>query len=220
MSPDELVSFGRRCEYLTAVEEYWPKVLASLQDPTFRVYRECRTRNENSCALRTLGDLLTTLRDGTSPELQPVQEALQQWTQAHDIRDPWIWDAAVQSMDHWARGGTVGRWTYRPKELQTPRFQPRFGVWIPYFMKWVDFKTATDRIYRSDLTRYRAEVRKLWGEGKRSQHAVWTVLWQQGKSPEAIRNWHLRTTGKKVSLASIQLGVHAFAASAGLTLRK
>jgi hypothetical protein len=164
MSPDELVSFGRRFEYLTAVEEYWPKVLASLQDPTFRVYRECRTRNENSCALRTLGDLLTTLRDGTSPELQPVQEALQQWTQAHDIRDPWIWDAAVQSMDHWARGGTVGRWTCRPKELQTPRFQPRFGVWIPYFMKWVDFKTATDRIYRSDLTRYRAEVRKLWGE--------------------------------------------------------
>jgi hypothetical protein len=163
---------------------------------------------------------LKALRDGTSPELHPVLEALQQWAQAHDIQDPWIWDAAVQSMYDWARGGTVGTWTYLPKELKKPRFQPRFGIWIPYFMKWDDFKTAAGRIYRSDLARYRAEVRKRWGEGKRSQHAVWTLLWQQGKSPEAIRNWHLRTTGKKVSLASIQQGVHAFAASAGLTLRK
>ena len=41
-----------------------------------------------------------------------------------------------------------------------------------------------------------------------------------GQESGSDQDWHLRTTGKKVSLASIQLGVHAFAASAGLTLRK
>jgi hypothetical protein len=60
----------------------------------------------------------------------------------------------------------------------------------------------------------------LWGEGqpKLSQSAVWTVLWQRGKSPEAIRTHYLKTTGKNVSLANIQLRVHAFADSAGLSL--
>jgi hypothetical protein len=124
-------------------------------------------------------------------------------------------------MYHWAYKRNISKWTYFPEELAAMRFEPKFGYWIPHYQKWPEFKRGADEIYRRERGKYRAEISKLWGEGqpKLSQHAVWTVLWQRGKSPEAIQIYHLRTTGKNVSLANIQLRVHAFARSAGLTLR-
>src|SRR6202042_2181967 len=92
---------------------------------------------------------------------------------------------------------------------------------IPFFMKWPEFRQMADERSRRELADYRAIVGKLWGQRqpKLSQQAVWTVLWQRGKSPQAISFYHLRTTGEKVSRANIQQSVHAFATSAGLSLR-
>ena len=97
----------------------------------------------------------------------------------------------------------------------------RGAPWIPFFQKWPELKRSAEAIYRREQANYRNEIRKLWGEGqpKLSQHAAWTVLWQRGKSPEAIQIYHLKTTGKNVSMTNIQMRVHAFAKSAGLTLR-
>ena len=222
MTSDKPTSFGRRFEYLTAVQHHWPKVLASLYRDAFPIYRACLSQEETSPALQSLAGLTTALHDGTSPALKTVASALQKWAHSHEIQDLWILDAAIQSMHNWGHGVLLNQWTYIPEELDTPRFQPSLGCWIPALLSWKEFKKATDASYNQEAARYRGHVQILWGAGapKLTQHAVWTVLWQQGKSPEAIRNWHLKTNGTKVSLTSIQLGVRSFAESAGLTLRK
>ena len=79
------------------------------------------------------------------------------------------------------------------------------------------FKTEMDRAYRKQLRAYRETVANLWGDDKphRMEQARWTVLWQRGKSPEAIR----RLSAAAVSGTNIQTRVHEFAESIGLTLR-
>ena len=157
----------------------------------------------------------------SSLEINQVELAVRKWAEEFRFQDAWLLDVALQSMYNWVGGGTTSKWTYLPEGLTPSKFQPEFGVWIPFYTKWPEFKRLTDQRYRRALAQYRARIKNLWGEGqpKLSQSAVWTVLWQRGKSPEAIRIHHLKTVGKNVSLANIQLRVHAFADAAGLSLR-
>jgi hypothetical protein len=161
------------------------------------------------------------LERGASPEISQIELTIRKWAEEHGFRDVWLREVALQTMHGWALGGTTSKWTYLPEELNTPRFQPDFGTWIPSYTKWPEFKQLTGERYRRALTQYRTKVKTLWGEGqpKLSQSAVWTVLWQRGKSPEGIQIDHRKTTGKNLSLANIQRQVHEFAESAGLSLR-
>jgi len=222
MPSNETINFAARFEYLKVIQEQRLEVLSDLHRQTFSVYRTCLQSNPNGAALQTLAELSATLRNQPSPGLNDFDHALRKWASAHGFQDDWIRDAAIQTMHTWVRGGPVGKWAYLPKELNLPKFQPRFGYWVPQLSEWAKFKKISDATYRSELANYRAEVRNMWAEGQTSlsEHALWSVLWQQGKSPEAIKRRHLKTTGQALSLAAIQQGVHEFAATAGLTLRK
>jgi hypothetical protein len=217
--PDNPINFGARFDYMTALEMHWPEVLKSLRDEVFPAYRTCWERNPNSPDLQTLARLSEA--ENVRADVSEVAQAVRRWGKAHGFLDAWILDLAVHSMYRWVYERNISKWTYFPDALNTPRFEPKLGYWIPEHQKWSEFKRCADEIYRREQIKYRAEIRKLWGEGqpKLSQHAVWTVLWQRGKSPGAIQIHHLKTTGKRVSLANIQLRVRAFASSAGLTLR-
>jgi hypothetical protein len=219
--PEKNINYAARCEYLSAIELHWTDVMESLRLNAFPVYRTCQEATDPDTVPQTLAGLSDAVERGASLEINQLESAVRTWAETHGFRDVWLRDVAIQSMHSWARGGTMSKWTYLPEELDTPRFQPDFGCWIPFFTKWPEFKRLTDERYRRAQAEYRSKVKTLWGEGqpKLSQSAVWTVLWQRGKSPEAIRIHHLKTTGKNVSLANIQLRVHAFADSAGLSLR-
>jgi hypothetical protein len=219
--PDKTINFAARCEYLSAIEVHWPDVIKSLRLSVFPVYRACLETFVPSITLQSLAGLSDAVDRGAPSEINQVALAVRKWAEMHGFRDAWLRDVALQSMHNWARGGIKFKWTYLPEELGPVKFQPDFGYWIPFYTKWPEFKRLTDARYRRALALYRAEVRTLWGEGqpKLSQSAVWTVLWQRGKSPQAIRTRHFKTTGKNVSLANIQLRVHEFADSAGLSLR-
>jgi hypothetical protein len=221
MPPDKTINFAARCEYLSAIEVLWPDVTESLRLRAFPLYQKYFESADQGMALQTVAALEDALKRDAPMEIRQVKLAVRRWAKEFGFQDAWLRDAALQSMHNWAGGGTMSKWTYLPEGLDTPTFQPEFGVWIPFFTKWPEFKRLTDERYRRALAQYRAEIRTLWGEGqpKLSQTAVWTVLWQRGKSPEAIRIHHLKTMGKNISLANIQLRVHAFAASAGLSLR-
>jgi hypothetical protein len=218
--PGKTINFAARGEYWSAIELHWPEVMTSLRLDVFPVYRACLKANAPGIALQALAGLSDSFKRG-AVEINQLEVALRAWAEGHGFQDDWLQDVAVQSMDNWARGGPTSKWTYLPEELDAPRLQINFGHWIPAYTKWTEFKRLTDQHYRRELALYRAKVRTLWGEGhpKLSQSAVWTVLWQCGKSPEAIQINHRRTAGKNVSLANIQLRVHAFADSAGLSLR-
>jgi hypothetical protein len=229
-------NFGGRFEYLSAIQEHCPEVLRSLRRDAFPVIQAYLQRNPEGAgaaselqthnharALETLASLSRNVQRTASPELQAVHQAVRKWADALKIREDWILDAAVQSMHAWGLGGIVGKWVYIVAGLKGPEFQLRFGSWMPYFMRWPEFKRHADAVYGRELKKYHAEVSKRWGHGqpKLSDHAVWTVLWQNGngKSPQAIQNSHWKTTGRKTSLANIQMRVRDFAASIGLTLR-
>jgi hypothetical protein len=219
MTPAELINFGARFEYLSAIEAHWPDVLLSLNRDVFPVYQISWECNPNCTALQTLAEL--SKASSGSGELNEGERAVRRWPKAHGIRDEWIWDAAVQTLQSWAHQERICKWTYTPAELDTPRFQVQFGFWIPFFMEWPEFKRMAGERYRRELANYRARIGKLWGQHqpKLSQQAVWAVLWQRGKSPQAISFYHLRTTGERVSRGNIQQSVHAFATSVGLSLR-
>jgi hypothetical protein len=221
MPADEKINFGARFEYLKVIQEQGPDVLSDLQLP-FAVYRTYFESNPNSLALHTLAGLVTTLRNEPSRSLNDLDQALRKWSLTHGLQDDWILDAAIQTMHSWARGGPLGKWGYVPKELNAPKFESRFGHWVPQYLKWAEFKKISDGLYRRELASYRAKIRNMWGEGQSSlsEHAVWTVLWQQGKSPEAIQRLHFKKTGQTLSSVAIQKAVHELAASAGVTLRR
>jgi hypothetical protein len=222
MQETNAINFGARFEYLKALEEHRPTVLTDLKEHTFELYGRCREAHPNTTALQNFDLLNAAVRRGDGVEFEAVVEALEEWAGKHGFVDPWLQDAGVQTMDGWVNGQNAGKWRYLPKQLDTPRFQPNFGFWIPFFGPWREFKTGTDKIYRRELVAYRAAVRRLWGEGKIKlpEHAAWTVRWQLGKSPEGILNWHRHRTGKTVAVNNIQQAVHDFAKAAGITLRK
>jgi hypothetical protein len=218
----KLVDFGARFHYLAALETHRPKVLTDLQARTLPVYQQCWQKDPNTTGLQNLAQLSTAVRREAGGEFKAVAEALEKWADKHGFLDQWLKDAGIQSMYGWVHGENAGKWRYFPDELESPKFQSNFGHWIPFLTPWLEFKMVTDKIYGSRLAAYRAEVRRLWGEGKTKlqQHAEWTLMWQLDKSPEGIRNWHRHLTGMTVSVANIQLAVHAFAESAGIALRK
>jgi hypothetical protein len=216
------INYAGRFEYLKAIREHLPEVLGSLGRDVFPVYQECRQRNKRSPALQNLGNLAKALRGAGASEFHEVDQALDQWAVLHGVKDDWIRDAAVQTMWAWALYGPSKHWTWFPAGLDTPRFQPSLGVWVPYFYRsWAEFRKLTDASYRRQLAEYRSRVTTLWGAVQTglSEHALWAVWWQQGKSPEGIRRRHQKITGKSVSLTNIQVQVHAFADAVGLTLR-
>ena len=150
--PGKSINFAARCEYLSAIERVWPDVMTWLRQRAFPVYRACNP----STALRTLTGLTDALRRGASLEIKQVELAVRTWAEVHGFRDAWLRDVALQSMHSWARGGTTSKWTYLPKELDTQRFQPNLGYWIPVFTKWSEFKRLTDAHYRRHQAQYRA----------------------------------------------------------------
>ena len=219
--PDKTMKLGARCEYLTAIEVHWPEVMKSLRQHTFPVYRRCLETTDPSTPLQSQSGLADALEDGASSQIEQVDLAVRTWAEMHGLQNLWLRDVALQTMHSWARGGPKSKWLYLPQELDSPRFQPDFGYWIPFYTPWPEYKRLTDERHRRELAQYRAAVRAVWGEGqpKLSQSAVWTVLWQRGKSPQAIRIHYRRTAGKDVSLANIQTRVHEFAESADVSLR-
>src|SRR5260370_24274200 len=165
MYTHKLVDFAARFQSLAALEEQRPIVLTELQEHTFPVYQRCWQEDRNTTALQDLAQLSTAVRRG-SGEFKAVAEALEKWADTHGFLDMWLKDAGIQSMHGWIHGENAGKWRYFPEELETPRFQPNFGHWIPFFTPWPEFKISTDKIYRSGLVAYRSEVIKLSGGDK------------------------------------------------------
>ena len=91
------------------------------------------------------------------------------------------------------------------------------AVWIPGVATWASFRADAQTRLTKQLARYRKEVNEIWGSGspKFAEHAIWTVLWQRGKSPGWIK--HNRKLGSE---ANVQMRVHEFAKAIGLPLRK
>ena len=59
---------------------------------------------------------------------------------------------------------------------------------------WREFKQDTERQFRKQLQEYRRRVTQWWAIDSNAlpEQAIWTVLWQQGKSPGQIRIWEAK----------------------------
>lgn len=217
MEPSTTKNYRGRFEYLDAAGEHWPQLLTSLRDHALEPFDALMRRNPK---LRPTSDS-ELRRAADQPEMTEVSRALEAWATSHDIRDGWILDAAVQTLVEWWRGNKKKGWFYTPQELNTLTFNPTFGTaWLPPG-HWDEFRKAAGDHFRKELKKYRDTVARLRGADRKtlSQQAIWTVLWQRGKSVGQIRLWEGRKHGRKPSEANIQRRVNKFAASIGLTLR-
>jgi hypothetical protein len=219
--PEKPINFGARFAYLKAIEAHWPEVLESLRGTVFPLYRKCWESNRKRFVIKNLAQVSRASQLARPTGFRNVERALRRWGKSHGFRDAWMLDVALESMSSWVNDTNISTGTYFPESLITPQFTPKFGYWIPHHQTWPEFRRSGDETYRRELAKYRTEISTLWGDGqpKLGQHAVWTVLWQQGKSPGAIQLYQFRMSRQKVTLANIQLRMHAFAGSAGLTLR-
>ena len=118
---------------------------------------------------KTWVQLLSAVRkDPRTTEFRTVAEVLEKWADAHaNFRDVWLRDAGLQTMHWWIHGGDARKWGYFPEDFESGRrFQPEFGLWIPSFSSWPDFKKATDRVYRKELKKYRTAMSAAWGSSQ------------------------------------------------------
>jgi hypothetical protein len=214
-------NFGARMKYLEAVQTDWPDRLASVRAEVLPAYREWRESFKNRPRPTTFAEVRAS-GGAHSPLLENVETAIERWAVAHGVRDEWLLDAAVAALGEISRDGAPERWTYHPRDFETPSFVHRIdATWLPGLTSWTAFKEEIDAEYNVQLSRYRETVQQLWGENKRSAnaHALWTALWQKGMSPGEIRLFVGRHRRPKPNIAAIRDGVQQFARSIGLTLR-
>ena|ERR1043166_2967466 len=209
------INYKGRFLYLHALQEHWPELLTSLAN-------ECLSMMIAAFKTNAARARPTTARELRSdPANQDLHQRIEAWASSRGIRDEWLMDAAVQTLASLARGSEAGRWVYIAPELPLPRFEPRFeAVWIPA-AKWNDFRKHLVRQFEASLKEYRKAIAAIWGENSRSEqtHALWTVWFQQGYSPDKIRLRSQQRLHLRVALPSIQMAVREFARSIGLTLR-
>jgi hypothetical protein len=205
------INFRARFEYLEATVKHWPELLGSL--PLVDISPQAMGRWPDTIAE------LNQLR-----EFDEGRQAILEWAKQHSIKDVWILDAAVQTV---SKDSARERWHYIVSELPIQEFAVTFGTWFPMqFLEsgpvtWAEFKKTAVATFNRKLKEYHQAVETTWGVERPSlkRHAVWTVLWQKGKSAEQISQYERSTEKSRVTAASILISVHAFAAEIGLTRR-
>lgn len=160
MTSGKEIKFAARFAYLEAIEEHWPEVMSSLREGVFEEYRRCLPAMPNN-ELSDWRQLEAAWHTSLSGPLKAFVAALQKWMGEHRFRDEWILDAAVQRLCAWSHGNGI-ELCYRPRDLKTERFQPRFGIWMPVYTPWPQFKKEMDAIYRAESVRYRRKVNISW----------------------------------------------------------
>jgi hypothetical protein len=212
-----MINFGGRFLYLETIEKEWPELLYALCTRCLPVFRTLvlASGQPEPGGFRELRSL---------PCCQTSADQVQAWADEYNVHDEWILDAAVQTLTYLAKAGSPKpRWVYIVLDLPLRLFDARFqAAWIPGLMEWTTFKNELERQLSERLEVYGKEVGPTWGEEKRSSHlhALWTLWWQQGKSPAQIRLKSAARGLTGASHASIQKGVQSFADSIALTLRK
>ena len=205
------INFQGRFLFLEATEEHWPDLLTSLP------WMAWPETEPGQIRVRKFGEL------AGEASYQPWCAAVSKWAETHQMNSAWILDAAVETLTKTPAGSPPTRWWYMPEELPVPMFELEFkAVWLPGLSKWPTFKAEAQNTLVRRLEEYRKQVNEVWGSGhpKLATHAIWTVLWQCGKSPKAIQEWHQAKHQRKFDIANIQLRVLEFSRSIGLTLRQ
>jgi hypothetical protein len=205
------VNFQGRFFFLEAAEQHWPQLLTTLP---WREWPRMQAGDRRPESFQEVED---------NPLYGNWCVALLKWAEMHQMKATWIFDAVVETLTTAPVGSPPPRWWYTPDELPVPTFSLEFkAVWIPGWSPWPEFKAELQRTLVRRLEEYRKQVNETWGSGrhKLALHAVWTVLWQRGKSPEWIQKWNRTANSKSVSMANIQKSVHEFASSMDLALRQ
>ena len=206
-----------RLIFLRATERHWPEPLNSLLDanvvlPDFGTPEPFKVSQ------------LTHRAGG-----EEVRQQIEVWADRLLIRDSWIQDAALQTLIRCSR--TRARiWYYHCTEMRPQSFTLRLPPWTPpsiigtplYTSEWKTFQTNAVQALQTELKQYRARTARVFGGDRPllAMHALWTALWQRGKTAAQIQLWLDHTYRRKVTATNIQIRVREFADDIGLTLRK
>lgn len=210
-----MINYGGRFVYVETIEKEWPELLDTLCARCLPAFRKAVLASK-----RPIPSSFSRLR--SCAEYETCLRQVRAWADRHSIRDEWILDAAVQTLEY-LEAHKRRRWIYIPADLPVQTFEAKFeAAWIPGIMDWPTFKkNLTDQLW-AKLETYRKKVGPTWGHDRRSlgTQALWTVWWQQGSNPAQIRIKNSGLGLPKVSRVNIQTGIRSFAVSIGLTLQR
>jgi len=162
------------------------------------------------------------------PARAHVKNAVDRWGAKWNLTDPWILDAALDTLVCWLQhpANDDQNWHPRPNFLSGDNLPPRLVIneaW--WFQPWDDFhsriqeKIAGFKVMIEDFcarTGYDPDAR-VHG---RYYHYEWLALYQCKKlSPSAIQLWHKESHGEWVVESTITHAIESLAARIGLTKR-
>jgi hypothetical protein len=117
---------AERRPFLHAVATVAPGVLASLRDDVLPV--PVPTYAEHSAEVARYVGEATETDMLCNPDLQPLWEALQAWSKAHHMDEPWVRVAGAQQLVAWRRYPDVAT---LPQLRRDPPYEPPQLAWLP-----------------------------------------------------------------------------------------
>ena len=220
-SPDETGNIPGRLAYLKAFDHLWPEALQELRDevaPKFaHLWNDMPDSPSNRIPLERMGRLASIEDEMRSLSSMMI---LRRWARGFEIRDQWIFDAAVDTiLWHYDTGNVNGPWFWFPLESRNPPFNPTIsGTWYPS-ESWGEFQERIGAQINGQLAHYRRDCKRRSSTSKPelTRDAQWTVRYQRGNRAKDIAAGLFR--GYQQPEQAVYRAIKRFAKDIGLTLR-
>jgi hypothetical protein len=224
-----------RQRFLRALHETTPEVMMALRDDLLPLYT-------SSALFRAVSLKLTFLK--TEPEAPPAtpaqiesfKRAIDQWVEEFGLRDQWLLEVAVVTLDHWKKRNdalAALNWAElpflsRPLTLDGREIEFRHAGWRVETECWSEFAARNTAAFKQHLSSYKETIRgdmrdlglSLPPDIRNSEHYTWLALYQvRGFSPAKIAEF-LNSDQETLPENTILKAVTRAAGLVGLTLRR
>jgi hypothetical protein len=209
-------SFVGRHVYLFTLDQEWPEVRSTL----LRDVRPFYVPLENGLPRPGWSHALENFAKDSD-----LAERMEYWADHFGIRDEWILDAAIHTLDRSLRPLTghhvETKWVYLNGDQPLFRFDSGLRDWAPPeygYETWAEFAKEQRTLLNSELSQYKRAVSLRYQETpEMKRNARWAVMFQHNRSIKQIGSELSRKYGDPEQ--AVRKAIKRFSESIGLTLR-
>jgi hypothetical protein len=224
-----------RRRFLRALRETTPEVMEALRDDLLPLYT-------SSALFRAVSAMFAWVegepkaQPATPAQIEAFKRALNQWAEKFGLRDQWLLEVAVRTLNHWRKkSDALGALSWAelpiahpPLPLEDREIEFRDTGWRVEAEGWSEFASRTNAAFKQHLTSYKETIRRgmrelglpLPPDIRNPEHYTWLALYQTRRySPAGIAE--LLNRDQKTLLENTVLkAVTSTAGLVGLTLRQ
>jgi hypothetical protein len=224
-----------RRQFLRAVHKTTPEVMEALRDELLPLFK-------TSALFRAVSAMFAWVegepkdQPATPAQIEAFKRVLNQWAEKFGLRDQWLLEVAVRTLNHWRKkSDALGAlywaelpFTHPPLPPEDREIEFRHAGWRVETEYWSEFASRTNAAFKQHLRSYRETIRRnmsdlglsLPPEIRNPEHYTWLALYQIRRySPASIAE--LLNSDQKTLLENTVLkAVKSTADLVGLTLRQ